>query len=205
MSDPAPSLPYKIACLCDLRDQQGRVLLLHRVKPPNFDLCSPIGGKLDMHLGESPTENAQREIMEEAGIDLPLSRLALAGMISEKAFEGRGHWLIFYYRVLGAVWVEPQDTREGRLDWHRPEEVEKLPLPETDRKIIWPLIRTHAADYEAGKAPRPAFFSVHIDCSGPKMTWVVDQSELAGPGAAAGLPWEKVESMLAASANSTVR
>ena len=27
-----PDLPYKIACLCDLRDARGRMLLLHRLK-----------------------------------------------------------------------------------------------------------------------------------------------------------------------------
>ncbi len=199
MTEVSPVLPYKIASLCDLRDREGRVLLLRRVKPPNLDLCSPIGGKLDMHTGESPTENAQREIHEEAGVLIPLDRIVLSGMISEKAFESRAHWLIFYYRVLGAVDVAPQDTREGRLDWFHPREIDALPLPESDRQIIWPLIRTHAAEFDAGRASRPAFFSVHIDCSGPKMVWTVEQSELSGPGRA-GLPWASVESMLRAMA-----
>lgn len=170
-----PALPYRLACLCDLRDVQGRVLLLRRSKAPNLGLCSPIGGKLDMESGESPAQCAQREIREEAGLDIALDRLHLFGLISERAYEKRGHWLLFYYRVLGPVDVAAQDMDEGRLDWHDPAHLENLPLPETDRRIIWPLIRAH----EAGPSGKPGFFAVHIDCSrgdGAHMTWTVDQS-----------------------------
>lgn len=173
MSAPATPLPYKLACLCDLRDAQGRILLLRRLKAPNQGLCSPIGGKLDMTTGESPAQCAQREIREEAGLDIPIDRLHLMGLISECAFEGRGHWLLFLYRVLGPVSVEPHDMKEGRLEWFRPDEIEALPLPETDRRIIWPLIRRH--DSEAPWA-RPGFFTVHIDCSRGDLAWAVEQS-----------------------------
>lgn len=169
-----PDLPYKLACLCDLRDDQGRVLLLRRVKAPNLGLCSPIGGKLDMESGESPAECARREIEEEAGLDVPLDRLHLLGLISERAYEGRGHWLLFYYRVLGPVVVRPQLMREGSLEWHREEDLDSLPLPETDRRIIWPLVREHEGD----ATRRPGFFAVHIDCSqgDGRMTWSVHHS-----------------------------
>lgn len=179
------SLPYKLACLCDLRDERGRVLLLRRNKEPNKGLCSPIGGKLDMATGESPAQCAQREILEEAGIEVPISRLALGGLISEKAYEGKGHWLMFYYRVLGAVRVDRREIREGALEWFGLEEIEGLPLPETDRRIIWPMIRRHEGlggdDGFGGR--RPGFFTLHIDCSipdangGMTMQWAVEQAE----------------------------
>jgi len=168
----AQGLPYKLACLCDLRDEKGRVLLLRRKKAPNQGLCSPIGGKLDMAEGESPGLCAQREILEEAGIEIPLERLHLGGLISERAFEGRGHWLLFYYRVLGPCQVEPGEMREGWLEWHDPSEVESLDLPETDRRVIWPMIRRHE---QADPWARPGFFAIHIDCSGPEMRWDVHQ------------------------------
>ena len=167
--------PYKIAVLCDLRDERGRVLLLHRLKEPNADLYSPIGGKLDTNTGESPAQCARREIQEEAGIDVPIERLELRGMISERGYrdeardagnDARTHWLIFYYRVLGTVEVEPVEMREGRLEWVDAASVASLPLPETDRRIIWPLVHEH----EGG------FFAVHIDCDGPELTWTVEQS-----------------------------
>lgn len=164
-------LPYKLACLCDLRDESGRVLLIHRERQPNYGLCSPIGGKLDTLTGESPARCAQREIAEEAGIEVPLDRIELRGLISERAFEGRGHWLLFYYRVLGPVRVEERAIPEGTLKWHRPEEIDRLQLPETDRRIIWPLIRAHGDRPGRGGG----LFTVHIDCSGPEMTWQVQQ------------------------------
>jgi 8-oxo-dGTP diphosphatase len=176
----SPVLPYKLACLCDLRDKDGRILLLRRTREPNRGLCSPIGGKLDMHTGESPAQCASREIMEEAGIEIPIERLHLGAIISEKAFEGKGHWLLFYYRVLGPVEVPTQTIPEGSLEWFHPHEIESLPLPETDRQIIWPMIRKHDRDHE-GK--RPGFFALHIDCSvtdaagKPSIRWSVEQSE----------------------------
>jgi 8-oxo-dGTP diphosphatase len=172
MPVPIAPLPYRLACLCDLRDSRGLILLLRRLKEPNLGLCSPIGGKLDMVTGESPAQCARREIQEEAGIDIPIERLHLMGLISEAAYEGRGHWLLFLYRVLGTVEVEPRDMREGRLDWFEPSEIEGLPLPETDRRIIWPLIRRHDT---ADPSKRPGFFTVHIDCRGPEMRWEVEQ------------------------------
>lgn len=165
-------LEYKLACLCDLRDESGRVLLLRRSKSPNQGLCSPIGGKLDMPSGESPAQCARREIQEEAGIDIPLDRLHLLGIISERSYEDSGHWLLFYYLVLGSVDVAAGPMREGELEWHEPSEVPSLPLPDTDRHIIWPLVEKHTAGAE------PGFFALHIDCTGGELSWEVNQSIL---------------------------
>lgn len=164
-------MPYRIACLCDLRDAHGRILLLRRIKAPNLGMASPIGGKLDVVDGESPAACAQREIREEAGLEISLERLHLVGLVSEQAFEGKGHWLMFVYRVLGPVEVEPHDMREGRLDWFEPGALEGLPLPETDRRIIWPLMRAAEPKTPSG---RPGFFAVHIDCRSG-MSWRVEQ------------------------------
>lgn len=171
MTTPA-ILPYKIACLCDLRDRHGRVLLLRRTRSPNQGLCSPIGGKLHMNEGESPARCAQREILEEAGIEVPLNRLHLAGLISEAGYEGAGHWLLMYYRVIGPVEVEEKDIPEGRLEWHDPKDIDALPLPDTDRSVIWPMIRKHEP---SGPNDRPGLFCVHIDCTGTEMAWTIDQ------------------------------
>ncbi|MEX0877070.1 MAG: NUDIX domain-containing protein [Phycisphaerales bacterium] len=171
--DPQAShLPYKIACLCDLRDKDGRVLLLHRIKAPNKGLCSPIGGKLEMHTGESPAQCAIREIKEEAGIDVRPQDLHLAGLIAETAFEGKTHWLLFYYRVMVPVEVVDGHMDEGELQWHHPDEIEKLPLPGTDREIIWPMINRHQ---RSGPNGTPGFFNIHIDCRGEKLAWTVEQ------------------------------
>ena len=51
LADGSP-LPYKIAVLCYVFDEVGRVLLLHRRKRPNPGMYSPIGGKLEVEIGE---------------------------------------------------------------------------------------------------------------------------------------------------------
>lgn len=159
------SLPYKIATLVELRDAEGRVLLLHRRKHPNRDLYSPIGGKLDTSIGESPTTCARREVLEETGLDLPAERFRLAAIISEAGYEGQNHWLMFYYRVRGAVTLDEREIDEGRLEWHREQEIDRLDLPETDRRVIWPLLREHGPG---------GFFCVHIDCTGGELRWSVE-------------------------------
>lgn len=175
--DDAGPLPYKLACLCDLRDDQGRVLLLRRGKSPNKGLCSPIGGKLEMETGESPAQCAQREIFEEAGIEVPIERLHLLGIISEAAFENESHWLLFYYRVMGPVNVKAGPMNEGSLEWFRQEEIEDLPLPDTDRQIILPLVRKHE---NSGPDGGLGFFALHIDCAGDSITWKVEQESPEG-------------------------
>ncbi len=167
--------PYKIAVLCDLRNSKGQMLLLHRLKEPNKGLYSPIGGKLDTARGESPTQCAQREAHEEAHVDIPIERFRLIGMISERGYESKTNWLLFYFRVDGPVDFEPFDMNEGRLEWHHPDQIDHLPLPETDRRIIWPLVKRHD---RAATGAGHGFFAVHIDCDHPsgEMTWRVEQS-----------------------------
>jgi 8-oxo-dGTP diphosphatase len=165
-------LPYKIAVLCYLFDERGRVLLLHRVKPPNQDLYSPIGGKLEQAIGESPTACAQREIREEAGLDIAPADLHLTGVVSETAYLGQTHWLMFLYEVTRPVAIAPDAMRfdEGLLEWHDPTDIDRLPIPQTDRGVIWPLFWKH----------RGAFFAAHIDCTTTPMRWRIEQPK-AGP------------------------
>ena len=58
------NLPYRLACLCDLRDKDGRVLLLRRLKDPNKGLCSPIGGPTQQRPSQ---KGVHAEIAEEKG------------------------------------------------------------------------------------------------------------------------------------------
>ena len=162
-------LPYRIAVLCYLFDEAGRVLLLHRAKPPNFELYSPIGGKLEQAEGESPTACAVREIAEEAGIDVPIEDLRLAGIVSERSYEDSGHWLIFCYEVTRPVRVDRTTLNEGRLEWHALDRLADLRIPTTDHEIIWPQFLAHRGG---------GFFMVHIDCANGNLRWSVEQSTL---------------------------
>ncbi len=171
MNLPAHPLPYRVAVLCYLFDAQGSVLLLHRKKPPNRDLYSPIGGKLETAEGESPTACAAREIFEESGVKVGIEDLRLAGIVSEKAFKNENHWLMFLYEVKHPVAVPhgQEAPGEGRLEWFTRQELEQLPLPQTDREIIWPLF------WKTREKTEDRFFCVHIDCSGEKMVWRMEQ------------------------------
>ncbi len=152
------TLPYKIAVLCYLYDTQGRLLLLHRRKPPNRDMYSPIGGKLEAARGEGPHECALREIREEASVELKYDEIKLISIVSERAYEGEEHWLIFLFEALRPIdpsEIPHSEFDEGRLEWHRVEDIVNLPIPETDRAVMWPNVCKH----------RGGFFMVHIDCA----------------------------------------
>ncbi len=156
-----PTLPYKIAVLCYLFDEQGRLLLLHRQQNPNKGLYSPIGGKLHMDEGESPAECALREMREEVLLDLNYSDIHLAGLISETAYQGATHWLIFLYEVSHPVVVERMEFDEGTLGWYTWDEIDSLNIPESDRRVIFPLFRKY----------RGRFFHAHIDCTDDGFEW----------------------------------
>ncbi len=90
-------LPYKIAVLCYLYDDDNNLLLLHRAKEPNAGHYSPIGGKLEAGNGESPHAWAVREIQEEAGGELHQKENRLSGRLAGKTDEDKTHWLLFLF------------------------------------------------------------------------------------------------------------
>ncbi|MHC4427886.1 MAG: NUDIX hydrolase [Planctomycetota bacterium] len=170
--NPVPELPYRIAVLCYLYDGDGHVLLLHRRKEPNSGMYSPVGGKLDVSRGEDPHRCALREVHEETGIALDDGDLRLVGIVTERAYEGKAHWLMFLFEATRPIardqlaWVE---FDEGRLEWIPLEQVEHLPIPRTDRQVMWPQVQAH----------RGGFFTAHIDWDEPEITWKVHESRLS--------------------------
>ena len=173
MTTPPPvdqdKLPYHIAVLCYLYDEDGRALLLHRRQNPNIGMYSPIGGKLEVARGEGPHSCAIREIREETGITLPDAMVRLTGIVSETAYQSENHWLIFLFEVMRPIShdeIEQMDFEEGTLEWIAPEDLAELNIPDTDREVIWPLVQEH----------RHGFFMVHFDCSAKPMRWTLQES-----------------------------
>lgn len=168
------AMPYKIAVLVYIFDDAGKLLLLHRRKPPNKDLYSPIGGKLEQAMGESPYACALREIQEEVGVALGMEDIRLLGIVSERAYprsavagqEGAqapaGHWLMFCFEVTKRLNFPARQMDEGRLEWVDVEAMLGLDIPKTDREVIWPLVVEHSAALGGKRAE--GYFSVHIDC-----------------------------------------
>lgn len=162
-------LPYRVAVLCYVRDEAGRVLLLHRRKNPNAGMYSPIGGKVEISKGESPHECAVREMVEETGVNLRLDEVRLCGMVSERAYEGRHHWLIFLFETTRAIHpseITAYEFDEGTLEWVDDGRVIERAIPWTDREILWPAVQKH----------RGGYFSVDIDCSVVPPTWRMTES-----------------------------
>lgn len=168
---PASGLPYKIAVLVYVYNDAGELLLLHRLKEPNKDLYSPIGGKLEQATGESPYACALREITEEIGVSLSLSDIRLLGLVSEKgyhngwALSGASHWLMFCFEVTKRLNFPGRVMEEGRLEWVSLSAIDQLKIPATDRQVIWPLVQKHSKILNPTLTDHEGFFSVHIDCT----------------------------------------
>jgi len=152
---PPPSFPYKIAVLVFIENTEGAQLLLHRAKPPNLGNWSPIGGKIETGIGESPFECAVRETGEEAGFEITTSDLHLFGMISEKAYEGQSHWLLFLFQCTKPIERLPETIDEGHFGFFSREAVNTLSLPETDRTALWPIYDKYHRDH---------FVALRADC-----------------------------------------
>lgn len=169
------SLSYKLAVLVFLENAAGDHLLLLRAKPPNLGVWSPIGGKLETAIGESPFECAVRETKEEIGLEISTADLHLFAMIAEKAYEGESHWLMFLFRCRLPITTLPPDIHEGKFGFFSRTAIETLPIPETDRTALWPTYDRY----------RDRFVALRADCA-PGQPVRVDIEEITPP--TGGLP-----------------
>jgi 8-oxo-dGTP diphosphatase len=149
---PTPSLAYKIAVLVFLENTAGEHLLLLRAKPPNLGVWSPIGGKLETAIGESPFECAVRETHEETGHAVTTADLHLFAMIAEKAYEGHAHWLMFLFRCKKTITSLPPEIAEGKFGFFSRRAIDSLAIPETDRTALWPIYDGYRDRFVALKA-----------------------------------------------------
>jgi 8-oxo-dGTP diphosphatase len=147
-----PKIPFKIATLIFLKNQKGDFLLLKRKKAPNKGCWSPIGGKLDIEKGESPFECAVRETKEETGFEITEKDLHLYGYISEKNFEGSGHWLMFMFDCTKPIPELPVEINEGHFEFFSREQIETIGIPPTDKKLVWPFYDKYSKSFAALRA-----------------------------------------------------
>lgn len=169
-SAPVVPLAYKIAVLVFLENSAGELLLILRNKAPNCGAWSPIGGKLEMGLGESPFECAARETREETGHAITPADLHLFCMIAEKAYEGSGHWLMFLFRCRQPIETLPPTIEEGRFGFFSRAAIEALSIPETDRAALWPIWDRY----------RERFVALRADCT-PAQTLHVEIEQITPP------------------------
>lgn len=110
-------LPYTICfCLCE-----EYILLLYRNKAPNQHLWNGLGGKIQE--GETPLACVQREILEEADIDLNMANsLRYCGLVTwnfgaDPTRDSRGMYTFIAYLPTSSLWKGERVTPEGILCW----------------------------------------------------------------------------------------
>jgi len=165
-------LPHKLSVLVFIQDAAGRHLLIERAKAPNAGQWSPIGGKLETGVGESPHQCAARETLEEVGLACAPEEFHLFAMIAERAYEGGAHWLMFLFTCRRTVEALPATIDEGRFGFFTREELDHLSLPETDRTGLWPIYDRH----------RDGFVALRADCTpGRPLHVEIEEVLPAGP------------------------
>ncbi|HXC99553.1 MAG TPA: NUDIX domain-containing protein [Verrucomicrobiae bacterium] len=164
-------MPYKISTLLYCFNERDDVLLLERAQEPNLGLWSPAGGKLRTEDGESPHMCACREAHEEMGLALAPIDLHLTGIIAERGYLGRSHWLMFLFEVKTRLKATPPPHREGTFKFFSRAELASLKMPATDAEQIWPLFWRH----------RGGFFAAYCDCQADETNrWTLEESRQAG-------------------------
>ena len=108
-----------------------------------------------MDTGESPFECAIREAFEEVGVSLEEEDLALRCMLSERNYEGTGHWLMFLFEVRKRLRALPAPIDEGEFGFFDLKEFPDLEMPPLDRKIaLERILNSDAVEYSVLRAPK---------------------------------------------------
>jgi len=117
-------------------------------------------------MGESPYQCAARETMEEIGLKVKPGDFHLTAVVSERAYEGAAHWLMFMFELKVRLKKLPARNREGIFEFVPIPKVICRAIPATDRQILWPLFQKY----------RGSFFAVSIDCrAGGRLAWAVEE------------------------------
>ena len=143
------SIQLKINTLIIIQNNTQDFLLLKRNKAPNRGRWSPIGGKIDTTIGESPHQCAIRETLEETGYKININDLHLFCMATEKNHQKTGHWLLFIFHYLKPISALPQNCPEGFFHFFSRKEIDTLALPNADHQILWPIFDIHHKDFIA--------------------------------------------------------
>jgi len=128
-------------------DDQGRVLLVERGKPPGVGLWSIPGGRLEP--AETLAQAVAREVREETGLVVEVGPL---GCVVERIGDDF-HFVILDYlaRAIGGSLAAASDARAAR--WVSSDELASLPL--TDGLVdVLARARATYATWSTSRSPR---------------------------------------------------
>ena len=115
-------------CGAAITDERGHLLLIQRLREPEAGAWGLPGGKID--FGERSEDTARREIEEELGIVIELTRLACICEIIDGG-DGR-HWVspIYEARIVSGVPRLMEPDKHGGWGWFAPDRMpERLTTP----------------------------------------------------------------------------
>ncbi|MBC7148010.1 NUDIX hydrolase [Ciceribacter selenitireducens] len=121
-------------------EREGRFLLVRRRNPPAADLFAFPGGRAEP--GETPEETAIRELFEETGLEGREARLFETLELLPEDGMPESHFLLSVFRVEAAaetVAIADDDALEA--GWFLPEEIARLPVPDSVRACVERLVR----------------------------------------------------------------
>jgi 8-oxo-dGTP diphosphatase len=118
----------KVAVICILK-HQDKFLLLERLKEPNKDLFTPLGGKIDPF--ETPLGAAKRETWEESGI--VVEDMDFCGILTETS-PTKYNWTSYVY-MAEIDYQDAPECNEGNLKWINADDILNIPTPKTDWHI----------------------------------------------------------------------
>lgn len=127
-------------CGAAILDEQGRLLLIQRLREPEAGAWGLPGGKID--FGERAEDTARREIEEELGIVIELTRLVCISEIIDGG-DGR-HWVspVYEARIVEGVPRIMEPEKHGGWGWFTPDD---LPHPLTTPAITFLEATAHGA------------------------------------------------------------
>lgn len=107
--------PVEAGCGAAILDDEGRLLLIQRLREPEAGAWGLPGGKID--FGERAADTARREILEELGIEIELTGLAC---IAETIDAGDGrHWVapVYEARIVSGTPDVLEPEKHGGWGW----------------------------------------------------------------------------------------
>ncbi len=107
--------PVEAGCGAAILNDDGRLLLIQRLREPEAGAWGLPGGKID--FGERAADTARREILEELGIEIELTGLAC---IAETIDAGDGrHWVapVYEARIVSGTPDVLEPEKHGGWGW----------------------------------------------------------------------------------------